>query len=302
MKRKVIQLAGKTFVVSLPIAWAKKYGVKKGEEVEVEENGAKLIINTSKEIEVEKKHINISGMTEMLGRVVGALYKAGYDEIELEFSTSQEFSTIQKVLNRTCIGFEIVRQREKTITTREISKLDSEQFEIVLRRLFLFLLTSADDSLNAVAKLDDELLKNIVLRDDNLNRFADFCRRVLNKTGHPKFQRTAPVYFIVEQLEKIGDSYKDLANFLIENKVKAGNETLKLYQRVNSLLRDFYELFYSFDLLKFDEFGKKRKVLVADIAKQMKKVKKEELIILSYLNTVVNQIFDMNGPLLTAFL
>ena len=35
IKRKVIQLAGRTLVVSLPSKWAKKHNVQKGDEIVV---------------------------------------------------------------------------------------------------------------------------------------------------------------------------------------------------------------------------------------------------------------------------
>ena len=302
MKRKIIQLAGKTLVVSIPSALAKKYALLKGQEIEVEEQDSKIVINLGNNTSIEKKSIKISGMSEMLGRVVGALYKAGYDEIEIEFSSSDELKEIQRTFNRTCIGFEIVRQGDTSLTTRGISKLEPEQFETVLRRLFLFLLTSADDSLKSASPLNIDGLKNIKIRDDNLNKFADFCRRVINKNGYPGFKRTAPIYFIAEELEKIGDSYKYLAEHLAENKTVLNKRILKVYEDINSLLRDFYELFYSFNLMKFEEFGKTKKKIEIELEDQMKLAKKDEVIVLSYLNNILNQIFDMNGSLITAFI
>jgi len=54
MKRKIIQTAGKTMVVSLPSAWVKKYGIKKGEEVEVEERGAEISVSTKRGYDLEE--------------------------------------------------------------------------------------------------------------------------------------------------------------------------------------------------------------------------------------------------------
>ena len=81
MKRKVIQLAGKTLLVSLPIKWAKKYGIKKGNEVEVEERGKSLLIATEKAVSMEKKEIVLSGPEEFIRRVISAEYKKGVSEI-----------------------------------------------------------------------------------------------------------------------------------------------------------------------------------------------------------------------------
>ena len=56
MKRKVIQIAESTQLVSLPRKWALKYGVKKGDEVDVLEEGNKIVVSTG--VEDEKKSKN----------------------------------------------------------------------------------------------------------------------------------------------------------------------------------------------------------------------------------------------------
>ena len=44
MKRKAIQLASQTIVVSLPAKWVRQQGIKKGDEIDVEERGKELVI------------------------------------------------------------------------------------------------------------------------------------------------------------------------------------------------------------------------------------------------------------------
>ena len=62
MKRKVIQIANSTQLISLPREWAKKYNIKKGDELEIEAKGNKLEICCEKDIELENISINISGL------------------------------------------------------------------------------------------------------------------------------------------------------------------------------------------------------------------------------------------------
>ena len=47
MKRKVIQIADSTQLVSLPRKWTIKNGIKKGDELEIVEKGPKLIVHAS---------------------------------------------------------------------------------------------------------------------------------------------------------------------------------------------------------------------------------------------------------------
>ena len=48
MGRKVIQIADSTQLISLPRKWALQHGIKKGDELEVEEKGRKIVISTEK--------------------------------------------------------------------------------------------------------------------------------------------------------------------------------------------------------------------------------------------------------------
>ena len=45
MKRKVIQIADSTQLISLPRKWAQKFNIKKGDELEVEEHDNKIVVS-----------------------------------------------------------------------------------------------------------------------------------------------------------------------------------------------------------------------------------------------------------------
>ena len=58
IKRRVIQIANSTQLISLPRKWTQKYNIRKGDELEVEEDGDRILVHTetvpnTKEIEVD---------------------------------------------------------------------------------------------------------------------------------------------------------------------------------------------------------------------------------------------------------
>ena len=71
MKRRVIQIAESTQLVSLPRKWAKKYNIKKGDELEVEIEGSSVRITTDNVIEVTKKALQIGIDAAYAGNTVG---------------------------------------------------------------------------------------------------------------------------------------------------------------------------------------------------------------------------------------
>ena len=73
MKRKVIQIAGSTQLVSLPRKWAKEHNVRKGDEVDVQENGNTVIVTVGNLNMVEKAEIDITNLKTMIPRYIHAM-------------------------------------------------------------------------------------------------------------------------------------------------------------------------------------------------------------------------------------
>ena len=59
MKRKVIQIANSTQLISLPRKWSLQFGIKKGDELEVEEKGSQIIVSTEKGVKNKKIKITV---------------------------------------------------------------------------------------------------------------------------------------------------------------------------------------------------------------------------------------------------
>ena len=66
MRRNVILMGGKTYVLSLPSNWIKKYRIQKGEELDVEERGNQIIVSTDRSSEDYEKDVDFSELNEML--------------------------------------------------------------------------------------------------------------------------------------------------------------------------------------------------------------------------------------------
>jgi phosphate uptake regulator len=301
MKRKVIQLAGKTLVVSLPSKWAKKYNVRKGNEVEVSEQEKKLVIQTQSKQARVTKVLDAKDLKTMLCRTIGALYKAGYDEIEITYHSPSQYSTIRDVLNKTCMGYEIIRHGQRTLLIRDISLLQPQEFDNILRRLFLTLLSSADDALEYIKQGNLKGMEEVSLRDPIINKYSDLCRRILNMQGCGSMVKTNSYYYICEQLERIGDAYRDFMVFLVYNKIKKmDNATIALVAKINQYLRKFYELFYKFDFKKLETFGEEGIAFDNEFKKQLKTSSLRDFKLFHGLYRICSLIFEMNGALILA--
>ncbi len=295
MKRKAIKLASNTLVISLPADWVRRKKLEKGDSIDLEEFEGKLILSSKKISPEGRIYVNISGMDPMIKRILGAFYKSGYDEVKVSFSSIKELKTIQEVIREEFLGFEVIDQKKDYLIFKKVSHIEPREFHNMLRRMFLIILSMADDSLEAIQKRDKEWLKAIALHDKDVNKIADFCRRVLNTTGAEGFKRNPPAYFIVEQLEKIGDLYRDICTYHCVNPKRMSKKMIKLYSDINKFFRDFYKLFFGFDMDLLKSFARSRDLLKKRFDDSLSEKDVKTLILLF---SVLESTFDMNGSLM----
>src|SRR3989344_3919364 len=87
IKRKVVLHGPSTLTISLPTKWIKKHGVKKGDELEVEEFDKILKVSTDREYSpVRSIKVDLNNLSEdAIKSILAVLHKSGYDEIEVDF-------------------------------------------------------------------------------------------------------------------------------------------------------------------------------------------------------------------------
>jgi hypothetical protein len=240
----------------------------------------------------------------MIWRCLISAYRAGYDEITVLFQnpksnknlytgfgydnlqflfTEGDFQlspieTIQALVNR-LIGIEIIEQHENRCVIREMGETNDKQFDNSLRRIFFLLISMMDEIYDAYSKGNREPLRSIHLIDTNIDRFEDFCFRVLNKKGYKDTKKAPIMHNIIFQLELVGDEYKKMALHFLDMEGKPTDLMLKAFDFQRSQFRRFYNLFYSYSKEKAaeiytfdrkgDEFLRKNYVNFTDDEKEI---------------------------------
>jgi phosphate uptake regulator len=301
IRRKVIQIANSTQLISLPRKWAQKYNIKKGDELEVEEQGSKISVSTEKGYKTEKVELDISNLGPMILRCVVALYKQGVDEIRVSFNKPELIESVQKAIGKEAVGYEITEQGNDYCIIKHVSG-ELEDFDPILRRTFLLLISMADESLDSIKKNELNNLKNIAFLEEANNRFTTTCRRLLNKKGYKDARKIGPLYYIIEEIENIADQYKYLCDYfynLRNKKIKINKDVLELYQETNEMLKQFYELFYKFEKDKLVFIGNQRKILVDRFLHLFEKNSSNiDKLVLHQLFTIMQKTFCLVGPYL----
>ncbi len=293
MKRKVIQIADKTLVLSLPTDWVRQWGVKKGDELDVSESGPKLIASTTEYRPLKKGGVDVSNASERTLRwLLSSLHKKGYDEIEIKSDNPLHAVIIDNLLKDLFLGFAVVHRSGATCLIRSLAKELDDQLQVIVRRAFIVTLALADQSLETTKSKKFDGLKELVDLEKTNNQLTNFCERILNKKGLDEPVKTNFLYVIMWNLEKIADDYKYICEHL-SAKRKISKETMELYDRVNRLLRNYYELFYKFNVEKLSALSDEFKALSRDIETALSKG--DDGIVLSHLYHVALKTVDFSA-------
>jgi len=304
MRRKVIQIADSTQLVSLPRPWAKKMGLKKGDELEVEAKGNKIEISTEKSDVLRKIKLNVDGLDRSsIIYYIRSAYRKGFDIMEVEFSDQlvphyrvdkhlKVISVIHQEVNR-LVGMEVVTQKENYCEIKDISQSSTHEFDNILRRVFLLLLDAAKDFTESARNNDLVLTETIEEKHDTITNFISYCLRILNREGYSDPENLAFMFYVISILDRITDYYKYAARDVLEYKKKINKDTIKAMDRIHKSLEMYYDMYYKFELKKVNNLYKNRDKVIRYINSLSRKVPAEELLILSKLAQVLDLIIDI---------
>lgn len=271
MDRKVIKQGNDTLTITLPRTWARKFSIKAGDQISVNERENNLVLSASQHPYVKETELNISYMTNpLVWRYFSSAYRLGSDSITLQFDESEKmydsiFSStspwaryaleyqklttmemIRDLVNR-FIGMEIIDHQKNYCQIKDIGVNTNLEFDTILTRTFKLIQQMNEQISDAVEKKNYEQLTGTVMIDSDIDRLTDFCMRMLNKKGYKEYSKTTIMYSIVVFLELIGDEYKQIARKLHET--KQSNGSLKEIMKKTYLVsKAFNETFFKFNL------------------------------------------------------
>ena len=243
MRRKLIQLAGKTLVVSLPKKWVENFNLKKGMEVEVEEDKDKLIISTEKQEIKAKKEIDITGFPRRLIEIsIRSAYEAGYEEIRLYFENettmdlkrnkSVKVMDIIREETSKLIGVEIIEQGKQHCVIKEITSSSGKDFDKILRRIFFLVFDMTNDIYETIQTgLPNSDPTNIEFKHTTIRKFILYCLRLLNKIGYKEFRKTTLLYNYLGVIEEITDDYEYAILEYLRYSNRLNNKLMKLLEK-----------------------------------------------------------------------
>ncbi len=250
LKRKVVKHGPSSLTISLPMTWAKKNGVKPGDEIEVEEIEDYLLVGTKKRIQEKIVDVDCSKLKpKQIRWAIQILYKEGYDEIRIRFSNPEDINVIEEEL-RLCTGLEILEQSERRCVIKNITKNLEYDFKQVMRRNFLNSLSMVSLMIEKIKANRLKELHDLLKFEETNNKLCCLCQRMINANNTFK-QKTVFQYVFIWTLEKIVDEFKEICLYYSANaNVKISKEIIGFLEKTHSLFRKYYEVYYSFSFEK----------------------------------------------------
>ena len=286
MKRKIIKQGHNTLTITLPSDWVKKLNLNAGDEVDVIERDSSLMINGHERNKEKATIIDITGFTiPLLWRFFQSAYRAGCDEIKVTFDPAKKeyedayhyyttqfdysklgekippkpaLTMIQSVVDR-FIGMGVIETGKDYCIIKEMGESTHKEFENSLRRIFLVILQMferVNDAIKQDEIGDRGLCKEIHTIDLNIDRFVDYCCRILNKNSSSFSDSKKMLMFsTLFLLELLGDEFKYIGKHLAISK-KPVKDVLPLAEMVKEHFEMYYHLFYKFDRETAIKLGK----------------------------------------------
>ncbi len=225
--RKVQVTGGSTYTVSLPKQWARENDIEGGSTVAFyPENGSLVLTPRDEETNVE----GVLDITDLAGdelmRAVMTMYVSGFDVISLETNriTTEQRRAIREA-TQSLVGLEVLEETGDRVVIQDL--LDSSELSIhnAITRMRLIADSMLEDAVTALVTNDDELAKDIIERDDDVDRLWFVVSRTFRATlrtpsaaeelGLPR-EECFDYHTSARQLERIADHAAKIAQLTLD--------------------------------------------------------------------------------------
>lgn len=255
--RRVQITGGATFMVTLPKDWAEKQRLHAGAEIELHPHGSDLLIlRPHRDAQPTRGVLTLDAKTgDALMRAFISIYVAGFDIIEVkgERITPDQRQTIRKV-TQALIGPEIMEESRDSIVVHNLLNLSELSAPKTLDRIFLMGHDMFSDAVRAVAEHDAELARDIVARDEDVDRlylmlYRQFRIVLSDLLAEEAVSRVKlfDTHTVARQLERVADHAVKIAHVTTSLAAQPPHRVAEALRRsgdqVAALLRDSVDAF-----------------------------------------------------------
>jgi phosphate uptake regulator len=247
--RKIQRTSGGTFFVCLPKDWAERNGLDRGSVVSVNETAdGSLVVNPKYDAERSPKVVAVRP-SSFLDRVIVEKYLLGYDVIQIQAKdriSPLDRERVKQASSR-LVGLEIVEENHSQIVMQCLLEPSTFPPQKILRREYSIVSGVHRDAVTALLEGDLELAKNVVARDNEVNRLYFLLVRILRTViQNPRLSEKLGILPIdcldyrlaASLIESIGDHSASIG----ETAIKLGGA--KIPEKFSKLILQLHKIAY----------------------------------------------------------
>ncbi len=257
--RRVQITGGATFMVTLPKEWAEKQKLHAGAPLELHPHGSDLlIVRPHRDAQMTRGILTIDAKTgDALMRAFISMYVAGFDIIEVrgERITPDQRQTIRKI-TQALIGPEIMEESKDSIVVHNLLNLAELSAPKTLDRIFLMVHDMFVDGVRALAEHDTELARDIIARDEDVDRlylmlYRQFrivlCDLLAEEALGVSRVKLFDIHTVARQLERVADHAVKIAHVTTALKAKPPTKIAEILHKIGesvaALIKESVEAF-----------------------------------------------------------
>lgn len=297
MKRKVIQIADSTQLVSLPRKWCLRNAIKKGDELELVDQGNRILVESPSFAATEQKmkDISLDGLEPYLKYILHALYQKGYSEVVFKYEKQETAQKLQQILHEEMIGFEVVEQTMNSSTIRVVAGALRSEFDTILKRAFQ-LSVSMFDGLLEVLKTGNILpIKSLTYMQASSSKYTGFCKRMINNKV-VYHEETSYIYLLVQYIETLALELKYFCFEIMRLPAEIQNldpQLHELFKELGRLLKGTFDVYYNYDQLKTLQLIAKKQDIVVKAHEYLRKHEGQQTRFIHYIFNISEHIFRL---------
>lgn len=175
--RKVQLTGGSTYAVSLPKKWVIQSGIKKNEYVGIiaRDDGSLLITPKierasearTKVFEMEEDSLGDHALRKLIGAYITG---HGLIEVRMKPRLTTDVRSAIRDFSRLTIGTEIIEESTNRMVVKDLLNPTDLPFEKSTRRMYYISRKMLSDSIQAFAGSDEELARDVISRDVEVDR------------------------------------------------------------------------------------------------------------------------------------
>ena len=247
--RKIQRTSGGTFFVCLPKDWAERNGLDRGSIVAISETAdGQLAVNPKYGVE-RAPQVAVVRPTPLLDREIVEKYLLGYDIIRVEAKERISPTDRERVKQASSrlVGLEIIEENYSKIVMQCLLEPSTFPPEKILRREYSIASGMHRDAVTALIEGDVHLAKNVIARDNEVNRLyfllVRILRTVIQNPGLSEKLGILPIDCLDYRLTaSLVESIGDQSTCIGEKAIKLGGA--KMAESLSQLVLRFHTVAY----------------------------------------------------------